>query len=150
MVIIAILIALFVLFFFVRHHVGLALLAIIAGVSVYEMFGHDFVNWVHGFLSQVPVDIIGSVIYALLIFVLPILLFMRSSHGGLHGLFHIAEAAVVATLLTVLLMPIVTKYCGFDTVSSGLAKTVEPVRGIIVLVGVGLAYFDILLSRRAK
>lgn len=150
MVIIAILIALFLLFFFVRHHIGPALLAMIAGVSVYEMFGQEFVKWAHSILTQVPVDIIGASIYAIMIFVLPLLLYFRSARGGIFGVLRIIQAGVIAVLLAMLLLPIVTKFCTFDTVSSGLAKTIEPARGIIVLVGAGFAYFDILFLKKSK
>ena len=150
MVIIAILIALFVLFFFVRRHSGPAIFAIIAGLSVYELFGVEFVKWVHNLLNQVPVDIIGACIYVLLIFIFPLLLYVRSARGGVHGLLRIVQAGVIAILLATLLLPIVTKYCGFDTVSTGIGKMMESAKGTVLLVCIAFAYFDVLFSRRNK
>ena len=150
MVIIAILIALFILFFFVRRHTGPAIFAIIAGLSVYEMFGVDFVKWTHNALNQVPVDIIGAVIYVLLILIMPLLLYVRSSRGGLHGILKFLQAGVIAILLATLLLPIVNKYCGFDTISTGIGNFITSIKGIILLASIGFAYFDVLFSRRQK
>ncbi len=150
MVIIAILVALFILFFFVRRHAGPAIFAVIAGLSVYELFGTEFVKWVHDLLNQVPVDVISACIYAILIFVMPLLLYVRSNRGGVHGIFRLVEAAVISILISTLLLPIVTKYCGFDTVSSGISKMMEPAKGTVLLICIAFAYFDVLFSRSRK
>ena len=72
MVIIVTLVALFVLFFFVRHHTGPAHLAMIAGLSVYEMFGNQFADWIHKLATNVPLDLIQTCVYVALILVFPL------------------------------------------------------------------------------
>lgn len=147
MVLIILLVALFVLFFFIRHHVGPTLLAVIAGLSVYEMFGVDFADWIHKALTSIPIEIIQSGVYIALILIFPLLLYLRSSHDSLFGILRIVEAAVIATLLTVLLSSTVAKYLSFDTIAVQISNFINNIKGILVLVGVLFAYFDILMYR---
>ena len=148
MVLIALLIALFVLFFFIRHHIGPALLAMIAGLSVYEMFGVDFAKWIHQLLSAIPVEVVQSGVFVALILVFPFLLYLRSSHDSLFGILRIVEAAAIAMLLTVLLSSTIAKYLSFDTIAIQISNFISSIKGILVLVGVLFAYFDILVYRK--
>ena len=148
MVLIALLIALFVLFFFIRHHIGPALLAMIAGLSVYEMFGVDFTKWIHQLLSAIPVEVVQSGVFVALILVFPFLLYLRSSHDSLFGILRIVEAAAIAMLLTVLLSSTIAKYLSFDTIAIQISNFISSIKGILVLVGVLFAYFDILVYRK--
>lgn len=145
MVIIAALIALFLVFFFVRHHSGPAHLAMIAGLSVYEMFGVQAAEWIHKVASQIPVDVIQTVIYVALILVFPLLLYMRSKRGGLFGVLRVAEAAVFACIMTALLSATIAKYLPFDTISAHISSFISSIEGPLVMAGVAAAYFDIML-----
>lgn len=145
MILIALLVGLFVLFFFIRHHTGPAHLAMIAGLSVYQMFGTDFAGWIHKAVSNFPLEIIQSGVFIALILVFPLLLYLRSSRGGMFGILRIAEAAVFAALLTALLSTTVSQYIGFDQISVQIAGFIKSVEGPLVLVGVLTAYFDLLM-----
>ncbi|MBR5621311.1 hypothetical protein IKW75_02415 [Candidatus Saccharibacteria bacterium] len=145
MVIIAVLVGLFALFFFIRHHAGPAHLAMIAGLSVYEMFGVQFTEWLHKAASGIPLDLVQVIVYLALIFVFPMLLYLRSHRGGLFGILRIAEAAVFACIMTVLLSATIAKYLPFDALSGQISGFISSVEGPLVLVGVIGAYLDIML-----
>lgn len=145
MVLIAILVALFIIFFFVRHHTGPAHLAMIAGLSVYQMFGTNFAEWIYKLIDKFPLEVIQSGVFVALILVFPLLLYFHSSRGGLFGVLRIAEAAVFAILLTALLSTTIAKYLTFDSLAVQISTFISSIEGTLVLVGVLSAYFDILM-----
>lgn len=145
MVIIALLVVLFLIFFFVRHHTGPAHLAMIAGLSVYEMFGTQFAEWIHKLIGGAPIDLIQTCVYVALVLAFPILLYLRSSRGGMFGILRVAEAALFAVLMTSLLSATVAKYVTFDTLATQVSGFISSIEGPIVLVGVISAYLDIVL-----
>lgn len=145
MVIIAVLAGLFALFFFVRHHAGPAHLAMIAGLSVYEMFGVQFSEWLHKIVSGIPLDLSQTIIYLALILVFPLLLYLRSHRGGLFGIMRIAEAAIFACIMTALLSATIARFLPFDTLSSQISNFISSIEGPLVLVGVITAYIDVML-----
>ena len=147
MVIIATLIALFVVFFFFKRHSGPAHLAMIAGLSVYEMFGVQFASWIHKFFAQVPIDLIQTIIYLALILVFPILLYLRSRRGGLSGIMRIIEAALFSVIMATLLSATLAKYMPFDGLAVKISSFISTIEGPIVLVGVISAYIDIMFYR---
>lgn len=148
MIILITLVALFVLFFFVRHHTGPAHLAMIAGLSVYELFGVQFSEWIHSFATGMPLDLIKTIVYAALILVFPLILYLRSSRGGMSGILRIAEAALFSALLTSLLSATLAKFVSFDGLATQLSSFISSIEGTIVLVGIASAYFDILLYHK--
>lgn len=145
MVIIATLIALFLVFFFVRHHTGPAHLAMIAGLSVYEMFGAQFAEWIHKAVGQVPLDMIQAGVYVALILVFPLILYLRSHRGGMFGILRVVEAALCSVVLTSLLSATIAKFVTFDALATQISTYISSIEGTIVLVGVVAAYFDILM-----
>ncbi|MBR5408430.1 hypothetical protein IK112_00585 [Candidatus Saccharibacteria bacterium] len=145
MVIIATLIILFLIFFFVRHHTGPAHLAMIAGLSVYQMFGTNFSDWLHKLFDQIPLDIIQTGVYIALILLFPLLLYFRSSRGGMFGILRIAEAALFSVLLTFLLSATIAKYITFDGLATQISSFISSIEGSVVLVGIIAAYLDIML-----
>ncbi|MBR3264113.1 hypothetical protein IKF94_02700 [Candidatus Saccharibacteria bacterium] len=147
MILIALLVGLFVLFFVIRHHTGPAHLAMIAGLSVYNMFGASFADWTHKLLTSVPLEIIQAGVYLALILVFPLLLYLRSSRGGLSGILRILEAAAFAILLTALLSSTVAKFFTFDTIAIQISSFIASIEGPLVLVGILSAYFDIMMYR---
>ena len=148
MIILITLVALFVLFFFVRHHTGPAHLAMIAGLSVYELFGVQFSEWIHSFATGMPLDLIKTIVYVVLILVSPLILYLRSSRGGMSGILRIAEAALFSALLTSLLSATLAKYISFDGLATQISSFISSIEGTIVLVGIASAYFDILLYHK--
>ena len=144
MVIIAVLVALFFIFFFVRHHAGPAHLAMIAGLSVYGMFGVQFSEWLHKLIGQIPIDVAEVVIYLALILIFPLILYFRSHRGGLSGILRVAEAAIFACIMTALLSATIAKYLPFDSISAHISTFISSIEGPLVLVGVIASYFDII------
>lgn len=147
MVIAVTLAVLFLIFFLVRRHSGASHLAMIAGLSVYELFGASFANEIHNLIPSWDLAIVDKVIYLLLILGFPILLYFRSAKGGMHGLFHIAESAIFAILLTTLLSPILAEFFPMDSLAGDINNWMKSVEGYIVLAGIIAAYFDILMYR---
>ena len=147
MVIIAVLVGLFVLFFFVRHHTGPAHLAMIAGLSVYEMFGKNATEWLSQNVNQIPADISQAVVYILLILVFPLILYLRSHRGGMRGILRIAEAVVFSCIMTALLSATIAKFVTFDTISTNISQFISSIEGTLVLIGVISAYVDLLFFR---
>jgi len=147
MVIIAVLVGLFILFFFVRHHTGPAHLAMIAGLSVYSTFGTQFTDWLHQFAGQIPLDLSQAILYLLLILVFPLILYLRSHRGGIRGILRIAEAVVFAAIMTALLSSTIAKFVPFDTISTNISQFISSIEGPLVLVGVISAYLDLLIFR---
>lgn len=145
MVIIITLIVLFIILFFIRHHTGPAHLAMIAGLSVYEMFGANFADWIHKLLDSVPLEYIQSGVYVALILIFPLVMYIHSSKGGLYGALRVIEAAVFATLLTALLSSTLSQYLPFDTLAVQISTFISSIEGPLVLVGVLSAYLDIML-----
>ena len=148
MVILITLVALFVLFFFVRHHTGPAHLAMIAGLSVYQMFGVQFSEWIHKLATGAPLDLIQTCVYVALILVFPLLLYLRSSHGGVSGILRIIEAALFSVLLTSLLSATIAKYVSFDGLATQISSFITSIEGTVVLVGIISAYLDIMIYHK--
>ena len=148
MVIIAVLTGLFVLFFFIRHHTGPAHLAMIAGLSVYETFGVQFTEWLHSVAGQIPLELTQPIIYIALVAAFPLLLYLRSHRGGLHGILRIVEAALFACLMAALLSSTIAKFVTFDSVSQQISNFITSIEGPLVLIGVVSAYLDILIYRK--
>ena len=148
MIILITLVALFVLFFFVRHHTGPAHLAMIAGLSVYQLFGVQFSEWIHSFATGMPLDLIKTIVYVMLILVFPLILYLRSSRGGMSGILRIAEAALFSALLTSLLSATLAKYISFDGLATQISSFITSIEGTIVLIGIASAYCDILLYHK--
>lgn len=144
MVIIAVLITLFLIFFFLKRHSGPAHLAMIAGLSVYGMFGVQFSEWLHKLFAQIPLDLAQTIVYLALILVFPLLMYFRSHRGGLFGILRIAEAAIFACIMTALLSATIAKYLPFDTLATKISGFISSIEGPLVLVGVISAYIDIM------
>ena len=147
MILVAVLVVLFLLFFFIRHHFGPALLAMIAGLSIYELFGSNIVNWIHSIINQAPLDIIDSCVYAALILLFPLLLYLRSSKSKLFGLFRFVEALVFATLLTAFISTTISKYISFDSVAIQISNFIISIKGYLIVASIVAAYLDIILYR---
>lgn len=148
MVIIITLVALFVLFFFIRHHTGPAHLAVLAGLSVYEMFGVQFAEWLHKLASGITLDLAQTCIYVALILVFPLLLYLRSSRGGVFGILRIIEAALFSIILTSLLSATLAKFFPFDSLATQISSFISSIEGTVVLVGIIAAYLDIMIYHK--
>lgn len=148
MVILIALVAFFAIFFAIHKHVGPAHLAVIAGISVYELLGENLTELIGKIATGYSANLIDALVYIALVAAFPLLLYFRSARGGTHGFLRIAEAAGFAALLALLLAPALSEIFTFDTLAEKLVSTIEPYEGIIVLVGIISAYLDILLYHK--
>lgn len=147
MVVIIALVALFLGFFVVRKNIGPALLAVIAGFSIYQMFGADLVRFVQNIFTDAPADLITHIVYLALILGFPMILYFRSASGGLFGILRIAEAAIFAALLTSFIAGPLAYFFPFDTLSTDIYNFIQSIIGPITIAGIIAAYLDILLYR---
>ena len=149
MIVFCTLIILFALFFFVRKHIGPAHLAVIAGVSVYSLIAPPIVSLATSVLNATP-GTVQNIVYLILVFFFPLILYLRSDRGGLKGLWRILHAAIFALLMTALLTDFLAGFFEFDVIARDLANIVDRIRPYILLAGIAAAYFDILLYRKPK
>lgn len=147
MVIIAALVLLFALFFVLRKNIGPAHLAMLAGLSVFEMFGTQMAEFISRAANNFSLDFVKNVIYLVLVAAFPLLLYVRSGRGGLFGLLRIVEAALFAVIMTSLIASSLQFFLPFDGLSTQILSYIENVKGPIVMVGIAAAYVDILLYR---
>ena len=147
MIIIAALAILFALFFVLKKHVGPAHLAVIAGVTVYDTFGTDVVNGLLNVVHDVPRTLLEVIVFLILVLGLPLLLYLRSSRGGLFGILRLIEALLFSALLVSLCAWCINYFAPFDAIGKNIVDFIAKYKGIIMLAGVLSAYFDILFYR---
>lgn len=142
------LIALTLIFFIIRKHTGPAHLAMIAGLSVYELFATDATDWLVRTMPELNPDFVSAVLYIALVAACPLILYFRSNKGGLTGLLRLLEALLFAGLMTALISAELAHFVSFDVLSQQIANFLKEIEGTIVLVGVATAYLDILCFHR--
>jgi hypothetical protein len=147
MVIIAALIVFFIIFFVLKKHVGPAHLAVIAGMSVYDSFGHNIVDGAQKAFQSAPKSLLEVIVFLVLVLALPLLLYFRSGRGGLFGILRFIEAATFSALLVSICSWCITYFFPLDSLSSNILSTINSFKGIIVVAGIAFAYFDILMYR---
>lgn len=147
MILLLILAGLFGVFFLLRRRPGPAFLAVIAGLSVYNLFGQDLAAFLAERLTAIPLNIFQFLVYLALILLFPLLLYLRSSSGGLFGPVRIICAAGLAALITCLVAPQLKQFIAFDGLSVQIADFINNNKGTVVLVGIIAAYLDILIAR---
>lgn len=148
MVIIIALAVLFFIFFFLHKHTGPAHLAMIAGLSVYELFGLGLVQWLHGleFLQAAPENLLKSTVYLALIVAFPIILYLRSGRGGFGGIFRFVEALLFAVVMVSLISEPLAYFFPFDSLATQISGFIQNIKGPIVVVGIIGAYVDLLFA----
>ena len=151
MVIIVTLALLLLVFFLLRRNSGAALLAMIAGLAVYELFGvgvaGQFVAWFPDWNQWV----LEKIIYFILVLVFPMLLYARSGSGGfLRGILRLVHTVVFALFLTALLAQPLSEIFDFDDLARDIAGWIESIMGWVVVIGLVGAYLDILFFRSER
>jgi hypothetical protein len=146
MVIIITLIILFTLFFLIRKHTGPAHLSMIAGLSVYALIGHQLTDLIANNLTAASIPLIENLVYVAFILVFPLILYLRSGHGGLGGILRIVEAAIFATIATALLSGPLAYFFPFDALSTQIHTYITSIEGPLITIGIAAAYLDILLG----
>lgn len=147
MVLVVLLAALLLLFLLVRHHVGVPFLAMVAGVALYEAFGASFAQTINQWIPAADVWWTEKILYAMFVAVMPIILYFRVGKSGLFGAMRIVESIIFALLLTILLANPLSQIFSFDGYSAQLASWINGIRGVVMVVGVILAYVDVFFYR---
>ncbi len=150
MVLIVVLAALLLCFLLVRHHVGVPFLAMIAGVAVYEHFGESFAWWINHWIPSLSIEVAQMGLYGLFVAAIPLLLYFRAGRSGLFGVMRAAESILFAVMLTALLANPLVALFNFDTLSATIAGWIEGVKGVILIVGIIVAYVDTFLFRSGR
>ena len=144
MVIAIVLILLFAAFFAVRKHVGPAVLAAIAGVAVAEAFAPQILQVVN---FGLPAGKAKALVYLVFVVLFPMILYFKSSKGGMFGILRIAEALLLSALTTSLIAGSLAEWFAFDDLSRQILSFINTNLGIIMMAGIGTAYLDILFYR---
>ena len=139
-IILAVLIVAFIL---IRHHVGVPFLSMIAGLAVYDAFGAGFAGTLAQWIPAINETIADQIVYGALVAAVPLVLYFRVGRSGLFGIMRIIESTIFALLLTVLISGIVSSYFPLDNYSSQILGWINGVRGILMMVGVIMAYVDV-------
>ena len=147
MVLVIVLAVLLLLFLMVRNHVGVPFLAMVAGVALFEAFGIQFAQTINQWIPAADAWWTERILYILFVSVMPIIVYMRAGKSGLFGTMRIIESVIFALLLTILLANPLSEMCSFDSYSSQLASWINGIRGVVMVVGVILAYVDVLFYR---
>lgn len=147
MIIIIALVLLAAAFYFLKKHVGPAHLATIAGISVYESFGRNIVDGIHHVAKSAPVGLLEVIVFLILVLGLPMLLYLRSSRGGIFGILRITEAVIFSSLLVSLCAWCIAYFIPLDGLGNNILSFIESYKGIIMIAGIAFAYFDILMYR---
>lgn len=152
MVIITTLIASFLTIFVIRKHTGVMHLAMLAGLSIFTMFHDTFANFIpQEIISQVTNSLdpklISMIIYSILVIGFPLLLFFKSSRGGVSGILRIAEAIITAIVVATLLAEPLSFFFSFDPLANQLHDFILQIEPPVLLASIIIAYLDILLSR---
>jgi len=149
MVIIVTLALLLFIFFLLRRNSGAAILAMVAGLATYQLFGLDLAAQIHSWLPNWQQWLIEQIIYFILVLIFPLILYGRSGKGSLHGLLRLAHTIVFALFLTALLAQPLAEIFDFDDLARDIATWIASIQGIIIVAGLAGAYLDILFSRPA-
>ena len=150
MILAVVLAALLLLFVIVRHNVGVPFLAMIAGIAVYESWGASFANVLSEWIPGSSIVWIQYALYGLLVLVFPLLLYLRAGKSGLFGVLRIAESAVFAVVLTIMLADPLASIFSFDNLAYDISSFLEGIRGIAMIIGISTAYVDVFLFHSGK
>lgn len=150
MILLVFLAILLLIFVIVRHNVGVPFLAMIAGVAVYENWGASFANQITEWIPHMSVIWVQYALYTALVFVFPLILYLRAGKSGLFGALRIAESVVFAIILTVMMAEMLAGIFTFDNIAYDVASFLNNIRGIAMIVGIIAAYVDVFLFHSGK
>ena len=149
MVLVVLLAALLLLFLMVRNHVGVPFLAMIAGLAISQTVGGQFAEFLCGLSSKLDPWWVERILHIIFVAVMPLTLYFRVGKTGLFGALRIVESVVFALLLTMLVAGPLSDMLSFDNLSRELAAWIESVKGLVLVVGIILAYVDAFFYRSA-
>lgn len=150
MIIIVFLISLFILFSFLRRHLGLSLLASIAGISMYNLFSKELINLSLRHVSFLSAPHLDIIFFSLFVFLLPLLIFSYLPKAHSSSLFLKLQSLFFASFLTFLFIPKLTLFFPLDQISSDILHSTTPFHHQIILAGFLLAYLDIFFMQKSE
>lgn len=148
MVIVITLIATFLIVFVIRKHTGVMHLAMLAGLGIYSMFHETIIDIISQAAGDIDAKLVSMIIYSILVVGFPLLLFLKSSRGGVSGILRLAEAAMTAIVVAVLLAEPLSFFFSFDSIATEMHDFIVQIEPPVLLASIVIAYLDILLSRR--
>jgi hypothetical protein len=149
--ILAVVLALLLLcFMLIRRHIGVPFLAMIAGISVYGLYGEGFAHVLGDWIPNIGEDLWRHILYIVFVAFFPLVLYFRAGKSGLFGVIRFVEAAIFALLLTMLISDSLASIFSFDTLARELANWIQGIQGYLMVAGVIFAYVDTFLYRAGK
>lgn len=150
MILAVVLAALLLLFMLFRRHVGVPFLAMIAGISVYGMYGAKFAHVISDWIPHISENLAQHVLYIVFVALFPLILYFRAGKSGLFGVLRFVEAAIFALLITMQIADPLASIFSFDTLARELANWIQNVHSYLLIAGIIFAYVDTFLYRAGK
>lgn len=147
MAIIITLIVSFLIVFIIRKHTGVMHLAMLAGLSIYAMFHDTIAGFVPQIAGNLDPNLVNMIIYCILVVGFPLILFLKSSRGGVSGILRFAEAIMTAIVVATLLAEPLSFFFSFDALANQIHDLILQIESPVLLASIIVAYLDILLSR---
>jgi|GEM_PF-5005149 hypothetical protein len=148
MVILAVIVILILMFFMMRRHVGAPILAVVAGGFANGVVNESVTDFLVRVLDGVPGLLVSSIICLLFVVIFPLTMYFRGA-SGLHGAIRIVQAVVLAVVIvTMAAVPIENTFV-LDGLSLSVLDAVRSFSQLIIVVGLGVAYWDIIKFRSA-
>ncbi len=150
MILAVVLAALLLCFLLFRRHVGVPFLAMIAGISVYSMYGEKFAHVIGDWVPNIGADLAQHILYIVFVALFPLILYFRAGKSGLFGVLRIVEACIFALLITMQISGPLASIFSFDTLARELADWIQGVHSYLMIGGIIFAYVDTFLYRAGK
>lgn len=146
-VVLAVLLLLFMIF---RRHVGVPFLAMIAGISVYSMYGAKFAHVISDWIPHISENLAQHILYIIFVALFPLILYFRAGKSGLFGVLRFVEATIFALLITMQIADPLASIFSFDTLARELANWIQNIHSYLLIAGIIFAYVDTFLYRAGK
>ena len=147
MIIIIALIVLFVIFFILKKHVGPAILASLAGVTVYNST-YGFYPFLQNII-KIPSSTIANIMFLILVLVFPLVIYIFSSKNWSPMIIRIPTSIIAAVVIVSFCTGLVDFYSMTDAIGKNIINFITSYCGFINIAGIALAYFDTIIYRVA-
>ena len=148
MVLVILISVLLLMCFGMRRHGGIAFLAAIAGVYIFDRFGQDFANFLCDLIPAIDIWWCTRILYLVFVLAFPLIIYFRASKGGLFGVLRWVETIAFTFLITILVAPTLAEIFEFDDLAQLIVQGVDVVRTPMLILGVILSYVDILIAKK--
>ena len=145
MVIIGALIILFLVFFFLKKHVGPTILASLAGYTVYTAT-IGFLPTLHSW-TNLPTKTLEIISLALFVVVLPLVVYIFSNRNWSPMPIRLVTAVVASAIIISFASGITDLYSSVDALGKNILNLATSYRGIIDSVGLLIAYIDLTIFK---